>query len=80
MNTLTSGIACGDLMATEPSGVTWLAEVKNTTAITTAHRQQAMRQAEKARMPWLLMSKIAGTSSWLVQRQGERPVVWHQEG
>ena len=26
--------------------------------------------------PWMLLSKIAGTSSWLVQRQGMAPVVW----
>ena len=78
VNTLTSGIACGDLIAIEPSGVTWLAEVKNTAAITTAHRKQAQTQAAKSKLPWLLMNKISGTSSWLVQRQGERPVVWHK--
>lgn len=33
--------------------------------------------ATKARkLPWLLASKIAGTASWLVQRQGATPVVW----
>ena len=41
-----------------------------------AHRQQAMRQAQARKMPWMLASKIAGTGSWLVQRQGDRPVCW----
>jgi hypothetical protein len=60
------------------SGRTYSVEVKNTTAITTAHRKQAMEQAARSKLPWLLLSKIAGTSSWLVQRQGEKPVVWSQ--
>jgi hypothetical protein len=45
-------------------------------AITVAHRKQAMEQAKRRRLPWLLMSKVAGTSSWLVQREGDKPVVW----
>jgi len=26
----------------------------------------------------MLLSKIAGTASWLVQRQSHRPAVWHE--
>jgi hypothetical protein len=53
-------------------------EVKNTASIATAHRKQAMDQAAKKKLPWLLISHIAGTSSWLIQRQGEHPVVWRE--
>lgn len=77
---LNAGTAKEDFWACDlNSGRTYSVEVKNTTAITLAHKRQAMRQAEAARLPWMLLSHIAGTSSWLVQRQGERPVVWHQE-
>lgn len=74
---LSGGTAVEDFIAVDPDARIWSVEVKNTVSITTAHREQAMRQAKERRMPWLLMSKISGTSSWLVQRQGERPVVWH---
>lgn len=73
---LTAGLATADLIATDLDGRTWAVEVKGTSAITVVHRKQAMEQARKARLPWMLCSKIEGTSSWLVQRQGERPVVW----
>lgn len=74
---LNSGTAMEDFWACDlANGKTYSIEVKNTVAITTAHREQAQTQAAKAKLPWLLMSKIAGTSSWLIQRQGERPVVW----
>jgi len=73
---LNSGTVAEDMLAVSPEGVTYSVEVKNTVAITVAHRDQAMRQAKERRIPWMLISKIAGTSSWLVQKQGERPVVW----
>lgn len=77
---LNAGTAAEDFWACDlSSGKTYSVEVKNAVAITTAHRKQAMTQAAKSKLPWLLMSKIAGTSSWLVQRQGERPAVWHLE-
>ncbi len=72
-----AGMSQEDFIAVDDSGQSWSVEVKNTVAITAAHRKQAMEQAEKRRLPWMLVSKIAGTSSWLVQRKGERPVVWH---
>lgn len=71
-----SGMACEDMLAKDPAGRYWSCEVKNTVAITTAHRNQAMAQAAKRKLPWLLASKIAGTSAWLIQRQGEKPTVW----
>ena len=76
---LNAGSAVEDFLAVDNFGVTWSCEVKNTQAITTAHRKQAMEQAKKRRLPWLLLSKIAGTSSWLVQRQGMQPVIWGEK-
>ena len=76
---LNSGTQAEDFWACElATGRAYSVEVKNCAAITTAHRKQAITQAGKAKLPWLLLSKIAGTSSWLVQRQSERPVVWHE--
>lgn len=79
---LTAGKAGEDLLAVDPDGVTWAVEVKTTKTITTQHRSQAMAQATARRARWMLMSKIQGTSCWLVQRQGNRPMVWcnqHEE-
>ena len=73
---LTAGLDSEDLVATDPYGKTWSVEVKNTVAITTAHRADAMARAKASRLPWMLMSAIAGTGCWLVQRQGHRPAVW----
>lgn len=75
---LSGGITSADLIATDAAGVTWCVECKNTVAIATAHRKQAMDQAASRRLRWMLISKIAGTSSWLVQRQGKPPVVWSE--
>lgn len=73
---LNSGTATEDFIATDPDGNQWAVEVKNTKAITTEHRTQAMTQARSRKLPWMLMSHIDGTASWLVQRKGCRPVVW----
>ena len=77
---ITAGIAAADLIATDPHGKTYAVEVKNCAGILPGHMKQARDQAQKRRKAWMLMSKIAGTSSWLVQRQGCAPVVWHQKG
>lgn len=74
---ITAGIAACDLIATDAAGKTFAVEIKNCAGILPAHKRQAMEQAKIRRLPWLLASKIAGTSSWLVQRQGGVPVVWH---
>lgn len=73
---LNSGTAVEDFIATDPDGHAWAVEVKMTKAITTIHRAQAMTQAKGRRLPWMLMSHIDGTSSWLIQRKNMRPVVW----
>ena len=75
---LTSGLASGDLIATDAHHNTYLVEVKNTLSITTAQRAQAMRQGLSRRLKWMLMSKISGTNCWLVQRQAGRPVIWSE--
>ena len=75
---LNAGTAVEDMIATDPDGKAWAVEVKNTVSITTAHREQAMTQGRTRRLPWMLLSKIAGTGSWLVQRRGHRPAVWHE--
>ena len=77
---ITAGVSAADLIATDSSGKTWAVEVKNCASIIPGHKKQAMEQGSKRRLPWLLANKIAGTSSWLVQRQGGVPQVWHAKG
>lgn len=77
---LNAGTAAEDFIAVDRYGKSWAVEVKNCASITTAHRRQAMEQAKARRLPWLLANKIAGTSAWLVQRQGAKPTVWHELG
>lgn len=76
-DSITAGIAAADMIATDPNGRTWCVEIKNCAGIIPAHKRQAIEQAKKRRLPWMLASKIAGSSSWLVQRQNAVPVVWH---
>jgi hypothetical protein len=74
---LNGGTSAEDFVACDMAeGKTYSVEVKNTVAITVAHRKQAQAQGKTRRLPWMLLSKIAGTSSWLVQREAEKPVVW----
>lgn len=75
---ITCGVRREDLLATDPDGRQWSVEVKNQKTITPAHRTQAQEQARARGLPWLLASHIHGTSSWLVQRQGDRPVTWNE--
>lgn len=76
---LNAGTSVEDFLAIDTNGNTWSVEVKNTKAITTAHRDQAMKQGKSRRLPWMLISHISGTSFWLIQRQGMNPVVWGKE-
>ena len=78
VDTLTCGVASADLVATDTEGRTWAVEVKNCAGILPSHKKQAIEQGKIRRLPWMLISKIAGSSSWLVQRKGERPSVWHE--
>ena len=72
-----AGKATEDFLAIDPDGIAWAVEVKNTAAITQNHRAQAMQQALARKARWMLASHICGSSSWLIQRQGMRPAVWH---
>ena len=72
-----AGKATEDFLAIDPHGIAWSVEVKNCSGILPAHKTQAMAQAKARKARWMLASHIAGSSSWLIQRQGERPVVWH---
>ena len=73
------GIKADDLVVIDPSGQQWSVEVKNTKLIGVHHRQQAQAQANVRDLPWMLMSRIFGTGSWLIQRAGEKPVCWHEK-
>ena len=75
---LNAGTAVEDLIAVDPTGQSWSVEIKNTVSIMVAHRKQAIAQATARRLPWMLLSKIGGTDSWLIQRKGMRPVVWSE--
>lgn len=74
-----AGTAVEDFIAIDGAGSAWAVECKNTVSITAKHREQAMRQAEAAKLPWMLASKIAGTRCWLIQRKFHSPVVWGGE-
>lgn len=73
---LSAGIDCEDLIAVDGDGKSWCVEVKNCAGILPAHLKQAREQAKRRKLPWMLMSKIEGSSSWLVRRQGCEPAVW----
>jgi len=78
---LTAGASTEDGLCIDELGQAWSVEVKNTTSITGAHLKQAKEQARArgSKVKWMLMNRIAGTSSWLVRRQGMRPVCWHDD-
>ena len=79
---ITAGIKREDIVATDPNGKAYSVEVKNCLSITTTHRHQAMRQAKERGLSWMLMSKIAGTTSWLIQQgdaAGIRIFVWSEK-
>ena len=75
---ISAGVNDADLVATDPTGKTWLAEVKDHKLLNPAKwREQAREQARKRRMPWLLAYHIPGYGGlWVVERQGARPVIW----
>lgn len=74
------GMSVEDCVAIAPDGTLWACEIKKTVMIVPAHLKQAMEQAKNRKVRWLLANHISGTSSWLVRRQGMKPVVWHEKG
>lgn len=76
---LTSGVSSEDLIATCPDGKCYSVEVKNTKSLTPEHIHQAKVQAERKKLRWMCMRKLFNTRSWLVERQGQLPQVWHEK-
>jgi Holliday junction resolvase-like predicted endonuclease len=75
-----SGISSEDLIAKCPKGTIHSIEVKNRKLIDiSTFKTQAVKNAKKTTLPWMLMCKIETTSSWLICRQGEKPTVWHEK-
>lgn len=74
-----AGKTSEDFLAICPAGMSYAVEVKNTVSTGPEHLKQAREQARRRGkgVRWLLAWHIPGTSSWLVQRQGDRPAVWH---
>ena len=74
------GEECEDIIATCPKGIIYSIEVKNTKNIQVdSFKKQAVTNADKKRLPWALMCKIAQTRSWLIMRKSCKPVVWHEK-
>ena len=72
----TAGLATGDLVVRSPEGRVYDVEVKNRVEIHVPHFvSQARRNAGKSE--WMVMAKIANTSSWLCLAKGKKPWVWH---
>lgn len=78
---LSAGNATEDGLCICPDGHVWAVEIKNTVSIMASHMKQAREQARArgSKAKWLLMNKIAGSKSWLIRRQGMRPVIWHED-
>lgn len=75
----TAGVSECDLVASK-GGIVFAIEVKNREIIHPSEfRAQAIRNTKKG-THWMWLAKIAGTRSWLVERQGERPCVWTEVG
>lgn len=76
---LSAGRASCDILAIK-DGTVWACEVKDCVSLEIRQwRKQAVRQAKK-RTRWMLLMHIPDTRSWLVLRQSERPVIWHERG
>jgi len=74
-----SGASQEDLVASREDLGLWSVEVKDCKLLNLPKwRKQARDQAKRSKLPWMLLAHIPGTRSWLVERQGERAVVWHE--
>ena len=75
---LSAGRASCDILACSSKGVWFSVEVKNRDVIPVLDARKQARQNAKRGTRWMTMCHIAGSRSWLVERQGERPTVWHE--
>ena len=73
-----AGINSEDLIVADAEGKIISVEVKNRKLIDIQNFiLQARTNAKK--YPWMLLCKIAGTSSWLVMGKNIKPVIWHSK-
>jgi len=74
-----SGQKVEDFLATDMA-IMYSVEVKSHKIMNIGEwRKQAISQAEKRKLPWMIMAKIPLSHSWLILRKNEIPVVWHQK-
>ena len=74
---LSAGRSSCDILALK-DGVAWAVEVKDQVSIRMYdYRKQARANAKKG-MRWMVMAHICGTRSWLVEKQGCKPTIWHE--
>ena len=75
------GVECEDIIAMCPSGVCYSIEVKNRKLIDIASfKKQAVKNATKKKLPWMIMAKIEGSKSWLIWQRSDSPKIWHEKG
>lgn len=74
------GMMNEDLIATDPTGQQWSVEVKNKKTINLGiFRKQAIEQANKRKLPWMLMVKVQGEAgAFLVLRKNDNATVWRR--
>lgn len=76
-----AGLQHEDMVAVSPEGKTYSVEVKHTRNLQIPYyKAQAMRQAKNRKLPWMLMMRIFGYSSWIIIKQGESPIIWQEKG
>ena len=69
------GIISDDIVAADPNGQMWSIEVKNTKNLMVLQtKRQAMAQASRRKLPWMIAFSIHGTKSWLILRQQGRRI------
>ena len=74
------GDECEDIIAIYPSDKLYSIEVKNRKVIDMpSFKKQASTNAKKKKLSWMVMAKIEGSSSWLIWKQGEKPIVWSEK-
>lgn len=75
---LSAGRASCDILALK-DGVAWAVEVKDRVLLAPYDfRKQARANAKKGTR-WMVMAHWAGTSAWVIERQGQRPSIWFEQ-
>lgn len=77
---LSAGHASCDILAIDPRGIAYAVEVKDRVLIDIRAVRKQARTNAKRHTRWMLMCHIPDSKSWIVERQGERPCVWHERG